>query len=114
VVRFPNNSPASAMPSRSGCRATRLGGRRTRAQLIGFRKPCSPFVPRGPIRHHLSEREKSLFAGYLVVGETGFEPATARPPAGCATRLRHSPRLAFDSTALLRVRPDPSHANYGA
>jgi hypothetical protein len=27
------------------------------------------------------------------VGETGFEPATARPPAGCATRLRHSPWL---------------------
>ncbi len=27
----------------------------------------------------------------LLVGETGFEPATARPPAGCATRLRHSP-----------------------
>ena len=27
----------------------------------------------------------------LRVGETGFEPATARPPAGCATRLRHSP-----------------------
>jgi hypothetical protein len=26
------------------------------------------------------------------VGETGFEPATARPPAGCATRLRHSPQ----------------------
>ncbi len=26
-----------------------------------------------------------------LVGETGFEPATARPPAGCATRLRHSP-----------------------
>jgi hypothetical protein len=25
------------------------------------------------------------------VGEAGFEPATARPPAGCATRLRHSP-----------------------
>ena len=29
--------------------------------------------------------------GSLVIGETGFEPATARPPAGCATRLRHSP-----------------------
>jgi hypothetical protein len=28
---------------------------------------------------------------YKMVGETGFEPATARPPAGCATRLRHSP-----------------------
>src|SRR5215207_1520291 len=27
----------------------------------------------------------------LLIGETGFEPATARPPAGCATRLRHSP-----------------------
>jgi hypothetical protein len=26
-----------------------------------------------------------------AIGETGFEPATARPPAGCATRLRHSP-----------------------
>src|SRR3978361_626608 len=25
------------------------------------------------------------------IGETGFEPATARPPAGCATSLRHSP-----------------------
>ena len=32
----------------------------------------------------------SPFAGSLI-GETGFEPATARPPAGCATRLRHSP-----------------------
>jgi hypothetical protein len=30
-------------------------------------------------------------AASSVVGETGFEPATARPPAGCATRLRHSP-----------------------
>jgi hypothetical protein len=29
----------------------------------------------------------------LRIGETGFEPATARPPAGCATRLRHSPWL---------------------
>ncbi len=25
------------------------------------------------------------------VGATGFEPATARPPAECATRLRHAP-----------------------
>src|SRR5689334_24425307 len=29
--------------------------------------------------------------GFPPIGETGFEPATARPPAGCATRLRHSP-----------------------
>ena len=32
-----------------------------------------------------------------LVGETGFEPATARPPAGCATRLRHSPWSADDN-----------------
>ena len=25
------------------------------------------------------------------IGATGFEPATARPPAECATRLRHAP-----------------------
>jgi hypothetical protein len=31
------------------------------------------------------------YQGFRVIGETGFEPATARPPAGCATRLRHSP-----------------------
>ncbi len=35
-----------------------------------------------------------------VIGETGFEPATARPPAGCATRLRHSPWCSFDSTSI--------------
>ena len=32
-----------------------------------------------------------LSAELDCIGETGFEPATARPPAGCATRLRHSP-----------------------
>ena len=30
----------------------------------------------------------------LLVGATGFEPATARPPAECATRLRHAPSAA--------------------
>ncbi len=38
--------------------------------------------------------EQSAFGSawcVLRIGETGFEPATARPPAGCATRLRHSP-----------------------
>jgi hypothetical protein len=29
----------------------------------------------------------------LLIGATGFEPATARPPAECATRLRHAPWL---------------------
>ena len=27
-----------------------------------------------------------------AVGARGFEPPTARPPAGCATRLRHAPK----------------------
>src|SRR5436305_9214204 len=26
-----------------------------------------------------------------LVGAVGFEPTTFRPPAGCATRLRHAP-----------------------
>jgi hypothetical protein len=30
-------------------------------------------------------------AGSRLIGATGFEPATFRPPAGCATRLRHAP-----------------------
>lgn len=40
----------------------------------------------------------SLFLGilkkavvYCLVGETGLEPATSRPPAVRASRLRHSP-----------------------
>jgi hypothetical protein len=46
-----------------------------------------------------------------MIGETGFEPATARPPAGCATRLRHSPWSSDDSpvrvicTHAVRVSP---------
>lgn len=43
-----------------------------------------------------------------MIGETGFEPATARPPAGCATRLRHSPWPLDDSRTavgwMVRVR----------
>src|SRR3954467_12349761 len=29
---------------------------------------------------------------FRAVGARGFEPPTARPPAGCATRLRHAPK----------------------
>ena len=42
-----------------------------------------------------------LFPDYERIGETGFEPATARPPAGCATRLRHSPWC----SSILRTKP---------
>ena len=31
-------------------------------------------------------------ATWKTIGARGFEPPTARPPAGCATRLRHAPR----------------------
>jgi hypothetical protein len=41
----------------------------------------------------------------IRIGETGFEPATARPPAGCATRLRHSPWLLHAEPS---VEPAPS------
>ena len=36
-------------------------------------------------------KKPRLSGAFHEIGETGFEPATARPPAGCATRLRHSP-----------------------
>ena len=31
----------------------------------------------------------------LFVGMTGFEPATTRPPAECATGLRYIPKLSL-------------------
>ena len=51
---------------------------------------CTPWEP----RDLGTERRKPRLCGaFAFIGETGFEPATARPPAGCATRLRHSPWL---------------------
>ena len=35
----------------------------------------------------------------LKVGATGFEPATFRPPAECATRLRHAPGFSVGTLA---------------
>jgi hypothetical protein len=63
-----------------------------------------------------------------MIGATGFEPATFRPPAECATRLRHAPgdhaRYAISATPsgssvvyMLRAQgrvvrsPDPSVQN---
>jgi hypothetical protein len=40
----------------------------------------------------IAQRPSSAWLrGKPPVGAAGFEPATARPPAGCATRLRHAP-----------------------
>jgi hypothetical protein len=57
-------------------------------------RPIAETGPRGsnldpaqPLRRFEEEHDLQD----VRVGETGFEPATARPPAGCATRLRHSP-----------------------
>jgi hypothetical protein len=44
----------------------------------------------GSLRFAPTLRKSTNFQVFRI-GETGFEPATARPPAGCATRLRHSP-----------------------
>jgi hypothetical protein len=45
-----------------------------------------------------------------VIGATGFEPATARPPAECATRLRHAPKRATGIEPALEAWKIPSHA----
>jgi hypothetical protein len=59
---------------------------------IGGDVRSSPRIPRPDTRGFCSHRRgPPPERGFLVIGETGFEPATARPPAGCATRLRHSP-----------------------
>src|SRR3954469_19006276 len=52
----------------------------------------TPRVPSAPVKPVSRLMEQRILQG-LLIGETGFEPATARPPAGCATRLRHSPML---------------------
>src|SRR5215211_8366299 len=49
--------------------------------------------PVGGDRNASGQPKRPAKAHLFEVGETGFEPATARPPAGCATRLRHSPWL---------------------
>jgi hypothetical protein len=52
---------------------------------------CTPSVPRRAERFGPNNTKAPQTRGFHLIGETGFEPATARPPAGCATRLRHSP-----------------------
>jgi hypothetical protein len=56
---------------------------------------CNLWTPVGPRRRCGADTVPSpkfrVCSAFSGIGETGFEPATARPPAGCATRLRHSP-----------------------
>jgi hypothetical protein len=62
--------------------------------------------PVTPLCHHPSTR-KIPICRLFVIGETGFEPATARPPAGCATRLRHSPWPSLSLRRSARPRSGP-------
>jgi hypothetical protein len=82
------------VPRRTG-RARRRAARFSQSLFHG----CSM----APIPGSSTEDQSGLCAGYSFIGETGFEPATARPPAGCATRLRHSPW----SPPILRVAGVP-------
>src|SRR3954447_6710202 len=59
---------------------SRLAAAPRGAALVYIHGQARPKYRKGP---HLR--------AFAFIGETGFEPATARPPAGCATRLRHSP-----------------------
>jgi hypothetical protein len=68
-------------------RSRRASGLRRR----GLTRKLIPVVPRGRKRRCPEAPKAPDFRGFRHIGETGFEPATARPPAGCATRLRHSP-----------------------
>src|SRR4051794_5527795 len=68
-----------------------MAARRLRSATWAIRRPIvSPPSPGGP---YTRLGESATASTFLVVGATGFEPATFRPPAECATRLRHAPWL---------------------
>src|SRR5215204_3343384 len=51
------------------------------------------WAPSGPPMILRRNRKPPHMRRFSEVGATGFEPATFRPPAECATRLRHAPRV---------------------
>jgi hypothetical protein len=74
----------------------RLVGRNCRHRGFAPRLvSAGPYIDRGHetevFAHPGAVTRLATIFGAFQIGETGFEPATARPPAGCATRLRHSP-----------------------
>lgn len=71
-------------PGRRPCRSAKT----TAATLTNIGPQIGP-QPRWSSSRGNTRRLMSL--GLSNIGETGFEPATARPPAGCATRLRYTP-----------------------
>jgi energy-coupling factor transporter ATP-binding protein EcfA2 len=93
VVRLRPMSAGGGWSSGSNGAICSLAAPVRSAESVGKRRQLS--VPNGEDpRCNGDLRSLSGSVGNpLKVGETGFEPATARPPAGCATRLRHSPWL---------------------
>src|SRR4029450_1006303 len=65
---------------------------------------CQPIVSRRSIRvRRIHKRVKTLV---ILVGATGFEPATPCAQGRCATRLRYAPTLKIPNyIALLRRSP---------
>ncbi len=85
----PRSADAEDAPSaqRTIDAATVKGSRRTTSRML-YSPTGRPYAP---VRSRDTRQRARSRGPFDAVGETGFEPATARPPAGCATRLRHSP-----------------------
>ena len=82
--RYPIRWSKLSRKDRIVAASSRARSRRPPTELIPV---CSPQASASRAR----TGESPANTGLSRIGETGFEPATARPPAGCATRLRHSP-----------------------
>ena len=68
--------------------------RRTRSVCVGIGRRRASHHPARPRICRLATRFVGLcraVRGASVIGATGFEPATFRPPVECATKLRHAP-----------------------
>ena len=68
--------------------------RRTRSVCVGIGRRRALHHPARPRICRLATRFVGLcraVRGASVIGATGFEPATFRPPVECATKLRHAP-----------------------
>jgi hypothetical protein len=82
-------APAPPLSARSAA-ATR---RQTtvKAARCKFQKKLFPIVPRRSRELERPTNETLHLQGYSSIGETGFEPATARPPARCALQRNGQP-----------------------
>ena len=70
---------------------------------------CQPIVSRRSIRvRQIHKRSKTL---RILVGATGFEPATPCAQGRCATRLRYAPTVDSQGIAII---PHARATHYGA